>query len=490
MAIGTPVTLKELSVNSTGQSSITLVLTTGAAVGDLVVVCLAYGRSSSPSSFTVTDTGGNTWQLDRRDDKTTNNTPHTAIFSAVLTTALAVSDTITVTPDVTINYPIAAAYKVSGVASSSWLDQATGSQGVSSSPSSGSVTTTEADEILFGAVCSGGPQAFTPGSGWTELTDTGNTTKRLAVQYRIESATGSYTSDGTLAASADWTDSIVSYKAAASGITATPDQGSATAAGQTPTVAATSTPDQAAAIAAGQDATARATATPAAGEATAAGQTPTAAVVATPDQGAATADGQTPTVAVTATPDQGAGAADGAAPTPAVTATPDQAAATAAADTPTVTVVATPDQGSATADGYAPTLSTGGGDIVAEPDQGSATADGQTPTVAVTATPAAGEATADGEAPTVAIVVTPATGEATADGYAPTVLTPITATPDVGEATADGYPPTIVIGGAAAAGYPPVLVLPSQARELAEWAALELDDEEATLTILALALTD
>lgn len=213
MAIGTPVLLKELAVNSSGQASITLTLTTGAAVGDLVVVCLAYGRASNPSSFSVTDTGGNTWQLDRRDDKTTNNTPHTAIFSAILTTALAVSDTITIDPEGTVNYPIAAAYSVSGIAGSSWLDQAAGDQGVSSSPSSGSVTTGQADEILFGAVCSGSPQAFTAGSGWTELTDTGNTTKRLAVQYRIESATGTLTSDGTLAASADWTDSIVTYKA-------------------------------------------------------------------------------------------------------------------------------------------------------------------------------------------------------------------------------------------------------------------------------------
>lgn len=213
MAIGTPVLLKENAVNASGQASIALVLTAGASVGDLVIVSLGYGKASNPSSFTVTDTGGNTWQLDRRDDKTTSNTPHTAIFSAILTTALSAGDTITVTPDVTINYPIGAAYRVSGIAGASWLDQAAGSQGVSASPSSGNVTTAQADELLWGVVCSGAPQAFTPGSGWTEVTDTGNTTKRLAIQYQIVSATGTYTSDGTLAASADWTDSIATYKA-------------------------------------------------------------------------------------------------------------------------------------------------------------------------------------------------------------------------------------------------------------------------------------
>lgn len=221
MPIGSPVILKEISVDATGQSSVTLVLTTGASVGDLVVVALAYGKAATPSSLSVSDAGSNTWHLDRRDDKTTNNTPHTALFSSVLTTALSAGNTITITPSETINYPIAAAYKVSGIASSSPLDQTNGGQGVSSSPSSGNVTTTQADEILWGAICSGAGRALTPGSGWTEVTDTGNTTKRLAVQYRIVSSTGTYVSDGTLAASADWTDSIATYKGAASGTTYT-----------------------------------------------------------------------------------------------------------------------------------------------------------------------------------------------------------------------------------------------------------------------------
>lgn len=425
MAIGTPTLLKEYTINSTGQSSIGLTLPAGAsaAAGDLVVVCYGFGKGSTPT-ITCADTQSNTYQLDVQADKTTNQTPHSGIFSSVLDTALSEGDTITVSFSASVNYPLAGAYVVTGIVASSWKDQASSGTGQSTSPSSGNVTTTQADELLVGVTVTGVPQTLSYGSGWTRLgTHVLNTTKAQDVGYAIKSSTGTYVFDGSIT-SADWASCVATYKAAAGDVTAEPDQGAATAAGQTPTVVATPTPDQ--------------------GAATAAGQTPTAAHVATPDQAGSTAAGQTPTVAV----------------------------------------VATPDQGAATADGYAPTISTGGGDVVAEPDQGAATADGNAPTPAVTATPSQGAATADGLVPTVAIVATPSPGEATADGMDATVVTPITATPDVGEATADGYPPTIVVGGQAAAG---ILVSPAQARQLAQLYALELDDEE-TVTVLAVAL--
>lgn len=214
MAIGTPVLLKESSTSSTGQASIGLTLPGGksAAAGDLVVVTTAFGLASTPT-VTCADTQGNTYQKDRQADKTTNETPHSAILSSILTTGITSGDVITVSFSPSVNYPIAGAYAITGIASTSWLDQVNSGTGQSTTPSSGNITTTVADEILIGCLCTGQPQTLSFGSGWTRLgTHVDNTTKAYDGGYSIKSATGTYVYDGTIT-SADWASCIASYKA-------------------------------------------------------------------------------------------------------------------------------------------------------------------------------------------------------------------------------------------------------------------------------------
>lgn len=223
MAFSAPTVMKANIADASNQASLsTGNLTTGASVGDLVVVMVGYGLGSTPTlSMADNSGGGNTWTLAERSDKTTNNTPHSAIFYSILVGALTTSHAITVTPGTNFNFPLIMAYKTTPTASTTvTLDQHTQATGQSTTPSSGNVTTTGTDEILFGMVCTGNGQTLTAGTGWTLLpTQVGNSTKRLDGEYRIESATGTFTANGTIT-SADWADCIAAFKATAAASTA------------------------------------------------------------------------------------------------------------------------------------------------------------------------------------------------------------------------------------------------------------------------------
>lgn len=220
MAIGTPVLLKEQNnTGLTGQSSISLALATGAAAGDLVVVVGGFGVASTPT-LTCADNsgGGNVYQLDVRADKTTSDTPHAYIFSCLLAGALTTSHTITVSSSPNFNRPFAAAFSISGIATSSWLDQFNSAidAGAGTSPSSGNITTTQAEEILIGATTNGNtPQTLTMGSGWTRLGNHISGAKSGDFGYSIKAATGTYVFDGTFGGNAEWASCIASYKAPA-----------------------------------------------------------------------------------------------------------------------------------------------------------------------------------------------------------------------------------------------------------------------------------
>ncbi len=219
MAFSALTRMKSTGVGSSNQSTLPIATTVvGASVGDLVIVFVAYGLGSTPT-LACADTKSNTWTLGGRCDKNTGNTPHSAIFWSVLTVALTTGDTITITPGTNFNFPQGMAYKSTPTAGRTVAADGTNNgSGVSTSPSSGSITTTGTDELLVGAVCTGNPQALTAGSGWT-LVDSNSAVganKRIDGEYRIESTATSYTADGTIT-SADWADVIVAFSATAAG---------------------------------------------------------------------------------------------------------------------------------------------------------------------------------------------------------------------------------------------------------------------------------
>jgi hypothetical protein len=112
--------------------------------------------------------------------------------------------------------------EVSGLASSSPLDQTTKASGTSATPSSGSVTTTQADELLFGVVGTDGGNTFAAGSGYT-LREA-NLDVALQIEYQIVAATGAYAATMSIT-SAGWSATIATFKGAAAAAVADDDAG-------------------------------------------------------------------------------------------------------------------------------------------------------------------------------------------------------------------------------------------------------------------------
>jgi hypothetical protein len=101
------------------------------------------------------------------------------------------------------------ASEFSGLATSSALDQHTGTTGSGTAANSGNITTTQANELLF-AQCDGDYQMTGGTAGWTAIY-----TNFPWVQYMQVSSTGTYAATCTQTASGNWASLIASYKAAA-----------------------------------------------------------------------------------------------------------------------------------------------------------------------------------------------------------------------------------------------------------------------------------
>lgn len=216
MALAAPVSRATNQINITGQTSITATVgATGVAQNSLLVVTLGFGNTASPT-LAVADSKGNTYQLDKSQHDATNGT-NAVIYSALAATALVQNDTVTVTATVTtINFPIMDVYEVTGAATTSWLDGTpAGATGTSTSPSSGNVTTSNADDLIMGVMFfSGGATTLTAGSNLTVLVNRQPGTKSYATEYRIVSATGSYPANGTIS-NDSWSAAAAAYKQAA-----------------------------------------------------------------------------------------------------------------------------------------------------------------------------------------------------------------------------------------------------------------------------------
>lgn len=183
--------------------------------GNTVVVEIA-ANSPAAVTATVSDARGNVYTQNAVASNTGN--VETWIFSAPATTALAAGDLITVHFEAT--GPVAeavSALAVSGLAPSSPLDQVQTGTGASTTADSGlTATTTQANELLIGAIGVQGPSAdtFTPGSGYTLVGRVSGTSPDVTInpEFRSVTATGQYNAGGTLGTSRAWSAAIATFK--------------------------------------------------------------------------------------------------------------------------------------------------------------------------------------------------------------------------------------------------------------------------------------
>ncbi len=227
-----------------GPSSVVVPVVANVTSGNSIIVTLAWGAFGSGETAACSDSQGNSYTVDR-EEYYSGSALYTVICSSHNVTALTATDTITVSFSSGTYGVAATVHEFSGLASSSTVDQTASANGSSSTPASGTTAvTTQADELLIGAIGVSGPpsDSFTPGSGYISLTSIGFSdvwSATIRPEYKIVSTTGAYQADGVLGVSHGWGAAVATYKAAASATNITlsgtlySDEGTTPSSGQT-----------------------------------------------------------------------------------------------------------------------------------------------------------------------------------------------------------------------------------------------------------------
>ena len=207
--------------------------TNGNQGGNLVVVYVAWGNAGS---VTLSDTGGNTYQVAQAATTwgSTNNW-RAQVFYAKNVTAGANAVTATFSSSVSGSFAVVYVHEYSGIDKLSPLDVSSSAKGNGRALNSGSAVTTNANDLIFGAGATAGAISAA-GAGLTvRSTLSGNWT-----MDRNVTATGSYSVTAT-ASNNRWVMQMVAFKAAVGGGDTTPPSASMTAPTSGSTVAGTVT---------------------------------------------------------------------------------------------------------------------------------------------------------------------------------------------------------------------------------------------------------
>ena len=187
----------------TGSVVVTL---NGVASGDLLTCSLTYGNSGG-TTFSVSDNVNGPWSVANAAHYNAVIGQTTAQF--YLANSKAGTTTITGKPGSADEYGAMNCQEWSGVATTSPLDQVTQQDGTTANPSSGSVTTASAGELILGDLeNASGPTA---GSGFSVINST--PTSWLSSEYQIQGSAGTVAANWTYAATA-WTAQVATFKAA------------------------------------------------------------------------------------------------------------------------------------------------------------------------------------------------------------------------------------------------------------------------------------
>ena len=215
-------TIGSTATTITATNTTIVVPAGGVATGNAIILTLATDPVSG--SFSCADNRGNTYTVDANIANGSGTSGvRTAILSARNIVALAQGDVISCSHP-SSSARVLSANEFSGIASALPVDKTKTGTGSSTSPSSGSTaTTTQAVELLFGAVGVEGAatETFTSGAGYATAGRAGTTAvtadSNITVnpEYKLVSATAAYAATGTLGAARKWSAAIVAYKAAA-----------------------------------------------------------------------------------------------------------------------------------------------------------------------------------------------------------------------------------------------------------------------------------
>lgn len=187
---------------STAAVATTFVITAAAAApaGSLLVICWGSRLNVNGALLTgVTDSRGNTYTVDRSEFNNTSGSI-AAIARSVLTTGIQVADTFTLTFSQQVGTPRLFWVEQFSSMAASPFDGAGGNDATATTPppdASGSVTTTNADDVLIAGFC-GLSMSYATISGFTLFTTGAQAVagpRDAVFGYKIVSSTGTYSTN-------------------------------------------------------------------------------------------------------------------------------------------------------------------------------------------------------------------------------------------------------------------------------------------------------
>ena len=191
-----------------GFTSVTATFTTAPTAGNLLIA--VFGESGSNNINTPSG-----WQVAIVDQ---NNSPGGAIFYKIASGSES-TVTVTTTGGTSTSYGMGLQlYEYSGMAATSPLDDTASNSGTGTSLTSGSVTTTQAGDLLISGAAIMTAATFTWGDSFTEEFDfqnPGTNVRSFSGADRVVASAGSYSASATGSASAAWRMQLAAFKVAA-----------------------------------------------------------------------------------------------------------------------------------------------------------------------------------------------------------------------------------------------------------------------------------
>ena len=203
-----PIQLGTDARTEAGDTPLVITVPVGGVPAGATILVAYFG--SGGDGLSVADTRSNPYTEDL--EHTDGLTRFLSIYSARVTTPLLAGDTITVTYTGHSGAKRASACYVPNLALTGLVDDTSAANGNSDTPSSGDLTTTVAHTFWY-AVCGYlNTSAFTPGAGFTELSEEGASVAKLAVEHYRPGSITTASAGGTLGAAEVWLMGAVAYK--------------------------------------------------------------------------------------------------------------------------------------------------------------------------------------------------------------------------------------------------------------------------------------
>ncbi len=195
-------------INATNQASVTKVFANAQAAGNCNIVFIAASASAVISG--VTDTSGNSYVLAYGP---AGGTRISCYITTGILAATAGSNTVTVSFSTNCDFPTLAIAEYSGISGTgaAAVDAHNSNSGTSTAPSSGSITTTNANDVIISFMSGGDAPTITQGNGFIMNVNL-SPSWDMAMEETPVTATGTFTGTFNLSSSQSWSCTVAALK--------------------------------------------------------------------------------------------------------------------------------------------------------------------------------------------------------------------------------------------------------------------------------------